>query len=205
MTCEHASSDRFSYKTKEPWKGSPRTTTYRYYCSQNIKEKQEAKDEPGKICGHMDRFDCSGNLSIVVNEADARYSTIRYVHHLAHKHYVNINLNPAAVKYLSDHKTRRPGELFNDLRRDSEDGAIQFTQKQVHRRWREENATIWRLDQQDELNSANLILGVHAGRDIEVFPFADEAGVSAIAFAIKHVLHSRGTAIHEIGMDSTCK
>ena len=130
---------------------------------------------------------------------------IRYRHLKFHESYVDVSIPAEARKYIEDNKGKTPGQLFDDLNTTSEGRGLYFTQKQVHHYWTEINATIWRLDADDETKSALMVLKRHQADNVEMVPLPVEPGVVAFAFVLKDVLDARGRFINELAMDSTCK
>lgn len=70
--------------------------------------------------------------------------------------------------------------------------------------WSKLNEEAWRLDD-DQVKSAQMLLNKMCGKEVELIPICEEAGIHCIAFGFKEILDGWAEKNEELAMDSTCK
>jgi hypothetical protein len=193
-----------SYRDSAPWKSNPDMTTYRFICSQDEANAKKPKLDPDRPRVPMERYPCKGSLTIRIDQNDLSRILVRYHHTLQHTHYTDISIPPDDMKYIKEKRDKTPSDLYAHLKTKYALGKMYYTQKQVYAAWQVENQRTWKLDK-DQLVSARMQLDRQSADHVTRIDLEPETGVKAFAFALAEVISERGSLIHEIGMDSTCR
>jgi hypothetical protein len=177
--------------------------SFRYKCSQRSdrakKPRKCLNPEKQRDTSAMKRFDCCGEINIVIN-FEMKTASVNVIHEILHELPKEVDVSNCVKDFISENIDLLPKEIYARLVENGLDPEIR--QNQIYFWWSKLGETRYKRDSNTFLLAKALLEEYNCTKILEV-----DLPVQAIAFetGLYQMLIEHNILIKEFGIDATCK